>query len=30
METYRETMDVDTTIVLTTDGDFYRYLNRAK
>ena len=30
METYRETMDADTTIVLTTDGDFYRYLNRAK
>jgi len=30
METYRETMDAETTIVLTTDGDFYRYLNRAK
>ena len=30
METYRQTMDADTTIVLTTDGDFYRYLNRAK
>ena len=30
METYLQTMDADTTIVLTTDGDFYRYLNRAK
>jgi len=30
METYRQTMDADTTIVLTTDGDFYRYLNRSK
>jgi membrane protease subunit HflC len=30
METYRDTMDADTTLVLTTDGDFYRYLNRAK
>ena len=30
METYREVLDVDTTLVLTTDGDFYRYLNRAK
>jgi membrane protease subunit HflC len=30
METYREVLDADTTMVLTTDGDFYRYLNRAK
>ena len=30
METYLQTLDAETTIVLTTDGDFYRYLNRAK
>ena len=30
METYREIMNEDTVIVLTTDGDFYRYLDRAK
>jgi membrane protease subunit HflC len=30
METYGETMDAETTMVLTTDGDFFRYVNRAK
>lgn len=30
METYRNTIDPETTLVLTTDGDFYRYLDRAK
>jgi membrane protease subunit HflC len=30
METYRATMDADTTVVLTTDGEFYHYLDRAK
>jgi membrane protease subunit HflC len=30
METYGETMDSETTMVLTTDGDFFRYVNRAK
>jgi membrane protease subunit HflC len=30
METYRETIDADTTLVLTTDGDFYRYLDKAR
>lgn len=30
METYEETIDADTTIVLTTDGEFYRYLDRTK
>ncbi len=30
MEILVDTMDADTTVVLTTDGDFYRYLNTAK
>ncbi|MFQ5670336.1 MAG: protease modulator HflC [Acidobacteriota bacterium] len=28
METYQETLDKDTWLVLTTDGDFFRYLNQ--
>ena len=30
METYRATIDPETTLVLTTDGDFYRYLDKAR
>ena len=30
METYRSTIDPETTMVLTTDGDFYRYLDKAR
>ncbi len=30
METYRTTIDPETTLVLTTDGDFYRYLDKAR
>jgi membrane protease subunit HflC len=30
METYGETLDADTILVLTTDGDFFRYVNRAR
>ena len=30
METYRVTIDAETTLVLTTDGDFYRYLDKAR
>jgi membrane protease subunit HflC len=30
MEVYRETLDEDTLLMLSTDGDFLRYLERAK
>lgn len=30
METYRATMDEGTTVILTTGGDFFRYLESAK
>jgi membrane protease subunit HflC len=30
METYRETMDEDTLLVLTTDGEFLRYLKASR
>ncbi len=30
MESFIETMDANTTVVLTTNGDFYRYLDNAK
>jgi membrane protease subunit HflC len=30
IETFQETMDEDTLLVLTTDGDFLRYLGKAK
>jgi membrane protease subunit HflC len=30
MDTYRNTVDKDTTLVLTTDGEFYRYLDKAR
>lgn len=28
LDTYRETIDKDTTIILTTDSDYYKYLKR--
>jgi membrane protease subunit HflC len=30
METFEETIDVDTTLLLGTDGEFFRYLERSK
>ncbi|MFH1867594.1 MAG: protease modulator HflC [Candidatus Omnitrophota bacterium] len=29
LDTYRNTIDSDTTVILTTDGDYYRYLKNA-
>ena len=30
LDTYRHTIDADTTMILTTDGDYFRYLKEAK
>ena len=30
MEVYQETLDEETVLLLGTDGDFLRYLERAK
>jgi len=30
METYRRTLDAETVLILTTEGDFYRYLDKAR
>ena len=30
METYEKTMDAETSLILTTEGDFFEYLKRQK
>ena len=30
METYRKTMAADTTLILSTDGEFFKYLKQSR
>jgi hypothetical protein len=30
METYRKTMGADTTLILSTDGEFFKFLKQSR